>query len=241
MIWANIHQGSCFCEWIWVCCTSGKERTRNSCSPPPWRQQLQQPQPSPHIPAAAPQTNREHTCQWACGARQNEEYRDKGSLGEEEALAARGDHVCRSRAAGSVLTTLAESCIPPQCHHFPLLAAITTRSHKLFLAHKAKGINSAGGLQTPVQTAFGGVGIESILMLWATWRCPCSLHGDLTRWALKVLSSPIHSVLLWSLKHAGHLFGVAVCNLGDGKTARSEDITLVATWALWWAGVSLSF
>lgn len=29
------------------------------------------------------------------------------------------------------------------------------------------------------------------------WRCPCSLQGQLTRWPLKVPSSPKRSVILW--------------------------------------------
>ena len=36
--------------------------------------------------------------------------------------------------------------------------------------------------------------------LWATWssqRCPCSLQGGWTRWGLKVLSNPKHSMTLW--------------------------------------------
>lgn len=39
---------------------------------------------------------------------------------------------------GSVPAALAGSRIPPQCHHFLLLAGITVRSHKLFLAGRAK-------------------------------------------------------------------------------------------------------
>jgi len=33
-------------------------------------------------------------------------------------------------------------------------------------------------------------------MTWSSWRCPCSLQGDWTRWSLKVPCKPNHSVVI---------------------------------------------
>lgn len=47
------------------------------------------------------------------------------------------DHMPEEQQA-RVPIVWAESCIPPRCHHFLLLAGITTRSHKLFLANETR-------------------------------------------------------------------------------------------------------
>lgn len=235
MIWANIHQGSCFCKWVWACCTPGKERTGNSCSPYPWRSS----------PSPLPIFLQQHPKQ--TGSTRVSELVEPGNMRDTEMRGVwerrrcwqPGVTACAGAEHRERAHSLAECCIPPHCHHFPS-SCNNHEIHKLFLAHEAKRTNSAGGVQTPVQTAFGGVGIKSILMLWAAWawwRCPCSLQGDLTRGPLKVLSIPIHPMLLWCLRLAGHLFGIAGCDLCDVRTARSEDITP----ALWWAAGSLGF
>ena len=128
-----------------ACRTPFQKRARNSCSSPR-RQRLRQPQPSPRTPAAAPHTHGEHNSGEPVGLW-------KGRRGAERIwerrrrLAARREHTWGSRAGqeqrGSVPTALAESCIPPRCHHFLLLTGITTRSHKLCLADETNRANNA--------------------------------------------------------------------------------------------------